>query len=243
MSASSRRRRSARVARSAPQPGSRTARGRERCEQRADLGARVGLVQRRVAGIALARAGEEHHDRLDPVRHPDRHAIAAPRAPWRAGQPPRRRPSAAARSRSTAPAVPQRDGRWPRSAACRAQQAHRTYRPATRPARSSARALRGIDAGSGTDAPSNLSEPYLPNFDVSGLRLLAERLGQLLALVGLEIRAQQQVVRHARQARDAAVARVERGLDRRQRERRRARRSPARTCASPPSARRRARPC
>ncbi len=42
-----------------------------------DLGDGVVLVQRRVADIAVARAGEENDYRLDPVGQPHRNALAA----------------------------------------------------------------------------------------------------------------------------------------------------------------------
>ena len=46
-------------------------------KQLPDLCTGERAMQRRIAGKALARAGEKHHDRLDAVRHPDRNPVAA----------------------------------------------------------------------------------------------------------------------------------------------------------------------
>ena len=52
-------------------------RGADPRQQRDDLADRVVLVQRRIADVAVARAGEQDRHGLDPVRQPDRNPLAA----------------------------------------------------------------------------------------------------------------------------------------------------------------------
>ena len=131
--------------------------GAQPLEQRADLGAGEGAVQRRVAGEPSARAGQERDDGLGAVRHPDRDAVAAARG--RARDRSAATPSTQRRARPTSAPAARPAARW----RCRARPhaapaARETCRGATSPARSSD-GRRPDDAASGTGAPRHPSRP------------------------------------------------------------------------------------
>src|SRR5579862_9236480 len=90
--------------------------------------------------------------------------------------------------------------------------------PASRRACRSARCRRRRSAARSRDRAGSGWSTSVAELVRVGLAALAEAGAELVRLVGLEIGAQQQVVGQARQATDAAVAGVERGLDRGQRE-------------------------